>query len=129
MLFDQGDVPVEAMEVYTELLDAPLMDLEDLIERVMSYRDRLAGDLAEAAEFVDEELAQTLVARSLAMLERIAAEYDEEAHRIGQAAALYFLAEEESEEDLGSAVGFDDDREIFNAVALELGFSDLVIGY
>ena len=129
MLFEDQDLSTEALEMYSELLEAPLADLEDLIERLIEFREHLAGDLAQTAEFVDDDLAQTIAARALELLERVAADYSTQAHKMAQAVVLYFIGEEDSDDDLGSPVGFDDDRDIFNAVAAELDHHDLVIGY
>jgi len=128
-MLDTESLPVEAVEVFEELLDEPLMPLEELIERLLEYREEILAEIAGTVEFVDDELVQALTARSIELLERIANDYDEGAHRHAQASVRYLMEDMDDDEDLGSVVGFDDDMEIFNAVVSELGHTDLAIGF
>lgn len=122
------ELSAELIDLFETLLDAPLLDIEDLNDSLTDYQEDLRDVLARS-EFLDEELAETLYARCLEMLERVANDYTPEAHKWAQAAAMYFMEQEDEEIDLESTVGFDDDRDVFNFVAKKLDFDDLLIGY
>lgn len=122
------DLSVEIVEIFEELLQEPLIDL-DVLQRRLSRHMETVRDLAAQAELVDEELAETLAARCQELLERVAGEYDEDDHRYVMACVNYFVMRHDDEDDLDSPAGFDDDLEVFNAVAAHLGHDDLVIGF
>lgn len=122
------DLSFEAAEIFEDLLENPLIEIEDLQFQLMHHQEKLRAHMARS-EFVDEELAETIYARCLEMLERIAGDYELDDHRNAQAAVFYFMEQHDEEQDLGSPIGFDDDREVFNVVVAELGFDDLLIGY
>jgi hypothetical protein len=128
-MLDTESLPVEAVEIFEELFEEPLLPLEELIEQLLEYREEIMAEISASVEFVDDELVQALTSRSIELLERIANNYDEEAHRHAQASVRYLMEDYDDDEDLGSVVGFDDDMEIFNAVVVELGHSDLRIGF
>lgn len=118
----------ESIDLLETLLDAPLVDIEELNDLLREYQEDLREHIARS-EFLDEELAETLYARCLEMLERVANDYDAQSHKWAQAAAMYFIGLEDDEVDLESPIGFDDDRDVFNVMADKLDFEDLVIGY
>ena len=122
-----SDLSAEVVEIIEAYIDEPLVDLEDLIEQLVSYRDEISDKFGVNAEFADEELATMLAARSVELLERVATEYDEDQHRLAQAATRYLVDEQDDEEDLDSPIGFDDDKEVFNAVVEAMGHDDLAI--
>ncbi len=122
-----AELPSELLEVLEEMLEQPLDDLEGLIEKVVSYRVEVGEMFGVNAEFADEELAAMLAARTVELLERVATDYDEEGHRLAQAAANYLVSSDDVDDDLSSPIGFDDDKEIFNSVVEALGHDDLAI--
>lgn len=122
------DLSIEAAEIFEDLLQNPLIDIESLSFQLMAYQEQLREEIAQS-EFVDEELAETIYARAMELLERIASDYDEHDHTYAQAAVFYYMELHDEEQDLGSPVGFDDDRDVFNAVVTELGHDDLIIGF
>jgi uncharacterized membrane protein YkvA (DUF1232 family) len=61
------------------------------------------------------------------LLDHVAAEGDEEAHRLVHAAVRYFVMEEDAESDMDSLIGFDDDAEIVTEVAEALDRPDLAV--
>lgn len=128
-MLDADSLPIDAREIYEELLEDALIPLEDLIERMITYREDILEEIAASVEFVDEDLVQALATRSLDLLERIANDYDLDSHQHAQAAVRYLIEDLDDDEDLGSVVGFDDDMEIFNAVVTQLGHTDLIIGF
>lgn len=122
------DLDGEVAELFEELYQEALIDLEELIEELQAYREELLEELAQS-DFADGDLAATLSARLLELIERVAQSYDEEDHRHAQAALRYFMESVDGDHDMDSPAGFDDDREVFNAVASRLGHDDLVIGF
>ncbi len=70
-----------------------------------------------------EALARSLIGL-LKTLQRGGPDFE---HRAVQVACHYFVQEEDGDEDMESEEGFDDDVEVMNAVARELGLDDLVI--
>ena len=87
------ELSAELIDLFETLLDAPLLDIEDLNDSLTDYQEDLRDVLARS-EFLDEELAETLYARCLEMLERVANDYTPEAHKWAQAAAMYFMEQE-----------------------------------
>ena len=122
------DLEGEVAELFAELFEEALIDLEELIEELQAYREELLEDISQS-DFADGDLAATLSARLLELLERAAQSYDEDDHRHAQAALRYFMESADGDHDMDSPAGFDDDREVFNAVATRLGHDDLVIGF
>jgi len=127
-MLELDNVSPEVAEVYEEILDEPLVDIEELVTSLLSYRDKRVAEIAAVGEFIDEELLGALTARSVELLERIDADYDPSAHRYGQALARLLMANlDEAEE--GENIEFNNDLEIFNELAGELGHDDLQIGF
>ena len=122
------ELSTEVAEIFEELLQEPLIDLDVLSKRLSRYME-VVRKLAAQAELIDEELAETLGARAQELIERIGADYEEEDHHYAQACVLYFMMSHDDEDDLDSPAGFDDDLEVFNAVVTRLGHDDLVIGF
>lgn len=115
----------DSREVVTSLLREPLYPLEDLREQVASYGLRIDA----AGPFADLELGRALVQRALALIDAIAAGATEVQRRLAQVAVRYFVLDEDGDDDLASAFGFDDDVEVFNVVVQRLGMGELAIGW
>jgi hypothetical protein len=122
-----AELPSELLEILEELLEQPLQDLEGLIEEVVSYRVEVGEMFGVNSDFADEELAAMLAARTVELLERVAGEYSEHDHQLAQAAARYLISDDDVNDDLGSPIGFDDDKEIFNSIVEAMGHDDLAI--
>lgn len=105
--------------IVRELLDEALIPIDVLQRDVQAYESSIQDALA-----ADQELGLALAARSSALLE---AAKCETSHRLAQVAVRYFVMDDDGDDDLASAFGFDDDVEVFNAVASELGREDLLI--
>lgn len=101
------------------LLEEPLYPVEELQRDIAAYESEIT-----AAPAADHELGLALVERSAALLEAAVCEHT---HRLAQVAVRYFVMDDDGEDDLATAFGFDDDVEVFNAIACELGRDDLVI--
>ncbi|MGE0489971.1 MAG: hypothetical protein AB7S38_12265 [Vulcanimicrobiota bacterium] len=78
---------------------------------------------SETNELLDLATARKLAQGLLTLLERS----QDEQLRLVQGAILYFVEDEDAESDFASAVGFDDDVEVFNAVCHQLGLPELAL--
>lgn len=107
-----------------KLLAEPLLGTAVLAHRVKDY----AGELAKHTgriEIVDHWTGNLIAWKCLALLEKLDGA-DEESQRLIQTAVLYFVEQSDAEDDLTSAVGFDDDLEVVDVIARELGFVEIV---
>ncbi|MEQ9498738.1 MAG: hypothetical protein RIT81_17805 [Deltaproteobacteria bacterium] len=103
------------------LVGRPLQSVATLraaVEAHAARAEQASGDL------IDRPLAR-LIADGLLRL--LGADLDEDQRRAVQLACDYFISDEDAESDLTSPLGFEDDAEVFNAVAAVLGFDDAVI--
>lgn len=101
------------------LLEEPLQPLDDLKAAIEGYRSAI-----ETAPSADQELGLALIDGAGHLL---GCARCEATHRLVQVAVRYFVMDDDGDDDLASAFGFDDDVEVFNAVAGELGRDDLLI--
>ena len=112
----------DAREVVYELLASPADDFDALSAEVTAYQ----AHVHRAARFAtDLDLADALATATLGLLSR-AADAPEDDRRAISVAARYFVHRGDADDDLVSPFGFDDDVEVFNAVASRLA-PDLVI--
>lgn len=115
------DLLSDTREVVLELLRAKndlTPDLGALAERVVAYRDQVH---AKARVMTDVELADTLTDATLDLLAQ-AARGPSDVQRLASVAARYFVheADPDHESQLASPYGFDDDVEVFNAIAARI---------
>ena len=103
-----------------------LLPLDDLPDQITAYLEDLAHRSLEH-EFIDLELATTIGQRFHDLIDGVTIEMSREHRRLIQAAAKYFVTEQDADADTTSPIGFDDDTFVFNFVARELGRDDLVI--
>jgi uncharacterized membrane protein YkvA (DUF1232 family) len=116
----------EARDIFIRLLREEPLPLGELRDEVAAYLLRLERE-ADLDEAIDLDMAEA-IARSLrGLLDHVADEGDEEAHRLVHAAVRYFILEEDAEDDLASLIGFDDDAEVVTEVAEALDRPDLAI--
>lgn len=107
------DLLSDAREVVLDLLAEPnalTPDLGALAERVWAFRERIHR---QARPMTDLPLADDLTSATLDLLS-VAARGSSETKRLAGVAARYLL---EGDDDLASPYGFDDDIEVFNAIA------------
>lgn len=109
----------------SDLRDTPPMAAGTLRALVEAHLATVRRE-AQGNPFVDASRAEQVAHACLALLDA-AASLPPAAHAWVQAACLYFSATDDEESDLDSIVGFDDDAEVVNHVAAELGFSYLRI--
>ncbi len=120
------DIPVEYRDRYAALLGEAPADTAALRGEVGAYLDTVRK-VGPMLPFLDVDLAERLAASVLALLDHLDASGETDRLRAPvQAAARYFVSEEDDEEITG-VLGFDDDVQVVNAVARAAGRPDLVI--
>ena len=107
------------------ILDEPIRDVSELREEVRSYLAKLR-DLSGDLEFLDLALAQHLAVRCVALIDGLGPDSPPETQRLVQAAARYFVEDDDAEGDTISPIGFDDDAEVIELVAREIGREDVL---
>jgi hypothetical protein len=98
----------------------------ELIDDIDTYLDDLEN-LSEDAEFVDLPTARRIAAQCRALLAHLNAESPEVDRRLIQASIRYFIEDEDAEADTDSPTGLDDDAEVVEVVARELGYESVII--
>ena len=109
----------------SQLRTTPPMAAASLRALVEAHRARARKE-APRNPFVDVDRADQVADACLALLDA-APSLPPTAHPWVQAACLYFGAEDDEEDDFDSIVGFDDDAEVVNHVAAELGLTHIRI--
>jgi uncharacterized membrane protein YkvA (DUF1232 family) len=98
----------------------------DELRRLVTAHQKRAEQAAVADPFVDLARATQVADACLALLDALPTLPDD--HRSWVAAAcLYFVDEDDEEDDFASIVGFDDDAEVVTYVADRLGLPHLKI--
>jgi hypothetical protein len=113
-----GELLSDTRPVVRQLLSEPLRDPATLRDAVDAYLARVRQ--VDPLSVADRALGEALARRCGALLARWD-ELDGRGRHLVQAAALYFVLEDDGDGDLESPFGFDDDLEVFNAVAKALG--------
>lgn len=117
-------IPAIAKDVYDKLLREPLREVEDLRAEVLDYVAYIeihAGD----NPYVDDILARDIARVCEGLFDAVLDTTPEHTRRQIQAAARYFVTEEDGDSDLVIG-GLDEDAAVANAVAEHLGRGDLV---
>jgi hypothetical protein len=126
MKIEVSGIPHASRELFEQLLEEDLRPVHELFNEVKAYA-RLATDQGRGLSEIDTVLVAQLADVSLKLLETIVPNSSEERRRLIQASVRYFLLEEDSDNDLDSVLGFDDDAEVTNAVLRHLGEGDWLI--
>jgi uncharacterized membrane protein YkvA (DUF1232 family) len=109
-----------ASALFKKYLTDPPISAEEIRERLKTYLDFVAR-VAQVNPTVDESLG----GRISETLEQLLKLTPPEKFKYVQAAARYFIEDEDAEADLVSAGGFDDDILVVNAVCHHLGHDEL----
>lgn len=117
-------LPPVAREVFETLMKAPLRDVEGLKAELREYV-AVIEDAARDNPYVDHALARDIARVCDGLLDGILDTTPEHTRRQIQAAARYFVTEEDGDSDLAIG-GLDEDAAVANAVARHLGREDLV---
>lgn len=118
-------VPASSREVVEEFLSEDLRNTDQLRRDVEEYLERVA-DERERFEFLNMGLAEAIAGRYLDLLDEVEGE-SAEVRRIVQAGLLYFVEPDDADDDFSSIIGFDDDRDVLNAIAEVLDHPDLTL--
>ena len=119
-------IPSVARPLVDEIASEPLRSVDDLREEVKTYM-KVVTTAAISNPVVDTNTAAQLEVGCLALLDHLEGQPDGVCHLLVQVACRYFILEEDAEGDLDSAIGFDDDAEVYNAVCQYLGRPDLLV--
>lgn len=117
-------IPKLARPTFERLLTEPLRDPDDLRREVALYVSMLTS-AADDDPSVEDQLGRDIARTCDGLLMAITATTPEHARRQIQAAARYFVTEDDGDSDFAIG-GLDEDVAVANAVALHLGRSDLV---
>ncbi len=117
-------LPDRSRAVLENLLENPQSGRENLLERVRDYLASLEEQQA-SAERLDLKTARLVGRKCTSLLEKASAD-DEDAKKLIEAAVVYFVEYDDGDHDFHSPTGFDDDLEVIDAVARELGFAEVV---
>ncbi|MEQ1505562.1 MAG: hypothetical protein ABMB14_25235 [Myxococcota bacterium] len=112
----------DTRETVAAIAELRVTDLEDLARQVIAYRTHVQQN---ARPMTDVETSDTLADAILALLDRAADRSDDD-RALAAVAARYYVYDADADDDLASPFGFDDDREVFDAVAARIA-PELVI--
>jgi uncharacterized membrane protein YkvA (DUF1232 family) len=119
------EAPDEARPHLERLLDQPLRGPDEIRVELDRYWEKLEAHRDEY-EFLDIGTAWTLVSQCRRLLLWLEEESSPDRTRLVQAAVRYFIKSNDGESDLSSPIGFDDDAEVVETVAVVLGREDLL---
>lgn len=117
-------LPPMAKDVFARLMEEPLRDVQTLLSEVDDYVAMLERTGALNPE-VDVDIGREVGRVCRGLLEAVNERTPESARRQVQAAARYFVTEDDGDSDLVIG-GLDEDAAVANAVARHLGRADLV---
>ncbi len=112
-------------ELALELFDMPAEPVALLRTEVVAYNVKVR-DTAVRSTTIDYSTAQGIGKGCMVLLE-LADDADAVTRALIQVACRYFVLEEDGGRDLHAPLGFDDDAEVFNAVANHIGRPDLIV--
>ena len=123
------DAPIAGMppvgrEVFERLLSEPLMDADALRAEIRGHADRIHA-AAQENPYVDDILGRDIARVCEGLLDAVVESTPEHTRRQIQAAARYFVTEEDGDSDFAIG-GLDEDAAVANAIARHLGRGDLV---
>jgi RimJ/RimL family protein N-acetyltransferase len=117
-------MPPVGRAVFERLLDEPLLPGDELRTQIRGHVDRIAA-AAKDNPYVDDILARDIARVCEGLLDAVVDATPEHTRRQIQAAARYFVTEDDGDSDLAIG-GLDEDAAVANAVARHLGRADLV---
>ncbi len=119
-LVDLAGIPAAAKPLWTKLMAEDLIPVHSLFAEVRSYQQTIQKRAWRDTD-VDPALANALTEATLRLLSTLNESTPESTQRLIQAAARYFVIEDDADGDLDSILGLDDDAEVVNAVLSHLG--------
>jgi len=115
-----GALDPDSADVLRTYLAEPLASVDLLEERTHAYLKDLEAYAAEG-RVLDLEQAGEIAVWCERLLGEIGDETPEEHRRLIQAGVRYFVSSDDSDGDLDSLVGLDDDRAVVEAIAIAVG--------
>ncbi len=118
------ELPPNSRQLFWDLFRRKLVGKTVLREELSTYVT-LVKATAAAGGVVNEEVARDLARNLASLLKELNDGLGEFDQRLIHAAVHYFVEDDDGEADFDSYDGYEDDVEIFNAVAVRLGRDDL----
>lgn len=115
-----GSLDVDTADVLRGFLSEPLVSTDLLQDQVQMYYKQLEA-MADDGDVLDLESVTDITVRCERLLDEVEDDMPEEHRRLIQAAVLYFVNVEDSDTDVESLIGFDDDAAVVEAVAVAIG--------
>ncbi len=125
-LVDLAGIPAAAKPLWEKLIGEDLIPVHALFAEVRSYQQTIQKR-SWRDDDVDPALANALTEATLRLLSTLNESTPESTQRLIQAAARYFVIEDDADSDLDSILGLDDDAEVVNAVLRHLGHNDWLV--
>ena len=119
-------IPEESVDIFMRLVKEDVVPIEQTRREVAAYMAELEN-MVKANEFIDLRIARKCAEACKALLAQLSDDSPQEHRGLVQAAARYFVLDEDGDGDLTSMIGFDDDAEVINAVATHLERGDVRI--
>jgi len=116
--------PDEAVEYVQTYLGEPALSAEDLATEVSTYLAELES-LTATEEFLDIATARQIAAQCRELIRGLTQDDSVVARQLVHAAVRYFIEDDDAEGDTSSPIGFDDDAEVVEIIARELGREDV----
>lgn len=120
-LAELDGIPDASRPLWSKLVSEDLRPVHELFADVRGYQQELAKRAEWRDDDVDPALANGLAEAVLRMLSSMSDDTPERTRRLVQAAARYFVIEDDADSDMGSILGLDDDADVINAVLRSLG--------
>lgn len=118
-----AELPPKAVALFKRYLSDPEVSPHEMADKLDAYL-RFVARVAERNPEVNRERAEQIAG----VLRELLSSAPEGKYRYAQAAAHYFVEDEDAEADLVSSAGFDDDLLVVNSVASHFGRPDLELG-
>lgn len=120
-------LPPSVRAVVSSLESRPPRTAPELRTELRAYLASFDSGEAAHHPFADAELARRIGAGCLALLADPAISTNPSHLRRAQLAIDYLILEDDAESDADSALGFDDDAQVFDAIARALNRADLCL--
>jgi len=114
-----SDLDSTVLTIFERYRTQDLVPIRALRDQVTAFVQQVSVE-AESSAFVDFEMCCRVADTVNALFDKTGDKPDEVRHRLLQAAALYFIEEDDAQGDMASVFGFDDDEQVARAVAAEL---------
>ncbi len=122
------EIAPEARSSFAQIVGQDPVGRTRLRVEIQDYIELIKAFAADGSD-VDQESARKIARGLIALLGSLTPDTPDDHRRLVQAACRYFVLDEDGDDDFDTGSGFDDDTDVFNAVAEEVGRSDLVIDW